>query len=275
MSILPTPSGEVHPVAKLFPMLPGDELAELAADIAERGLLHPVVLDATGRVLDGRNRLAACEQAGVEPVFVTYDGDDTDGYALSVNITRRHLSTGARAIIAAQAGRLNGRGIRETARCSDLNAGRITDATLILDWEPALAEAVVAGTKPLSQAVAEAHFTKREREALQAKSIRSSSTKARRSGASSVRRANVGEIAGNAVDERPPAPPKYGGNRRKHAQQIEALVTALSGAASAFEEVTVLDASVTREEATRLKDDLSEQIQALNRIRTLLKERTK
>ena len=61
----------VHPVAALFPMLADDEIEELAADIKARGLLQPIVLDAEGRVLDGRNRLAACEIAGVEPTFVT------------------------------------------------------------------------------------------------------------------------------------------------------------------------------------------------------------
>ena len=60
----------VHPVAALFPMLAGDELEELAADIKARGLLQPIVLDAEGRILDGRNRLAACKIAGVEPNFI-------------------------------------------------------------------------------------------------------------------------------------------------------------------------------------------------------------
>ena len=91
---------DVHPVADLFPMLSGDELEELAADIKERGLLQPIVLDQQGRILDGRNRLAACKQARVKPQFVTYEGDDPDGYALAVNIARRHLTTGARAILA-------------------------------------------------------------------------------------------------------------------------------------------------------------------------------
>jgi ParB-like chromosome segregation protein Spo0J len=63
------PSLAVHPVAALFPMLADDELEELVADIKERGLLQPIVLDAEGRVLDGRNRLKACELAGVKPTF--------------------------------------------------------------------------------------------------------------------------------------------------------------------------------------------------------------
>lgn len=72
-----------------------------------------------------------------------------------------------------------------------------------------------------------------------------------------------------------PQPPKYGGSRRKHAQQLEALVTMLSGAATAFEEVTVLDASVTKEEAIRLRADLALQIQALGRLDHLLEERSR
>src|SRR5262245_57667104 len=91
---------QVHPVADLFPMLAEDELADLAADIKERGLLHPIVLDGDGRILDGRNRLLACEMAGMTPLFVTYEGDDPDGYAWSVNVRRRSHTKGQMAIMA-------------------------------------------------------------------------------------------------------------------------------------------------------------------------------
>jgi hypothetical protein len=50
-----------------------------------------------------RNRYAACQLAGVEPVFTTYDGDDPAGAALAVNIAYRHLTKGQQAMIAARA----------------------------------------------------------------------------------------------------------------------------------------------------------------------------
>jgi ParB-like chromosome segregation protein Spo0J len=96
----------LRPVAALFPMLADDELDELAVDIKERGL--PIVLDSEGMILDGRNRLAACEIAGVEPDFITYADGDPDGYALAVNINRRHLKASARHLIAEMARWANG-----------------------------------------------------------------------------------------------------------------------------------------------------------------------
>ena len=87
---------EAHPYADAWPMLREDELAELAADIAATGLRHSIVLH-DGMVLDGRNRLAACKIAGVEPTFVGFEGTDDDALAFvqSENNARRHQSKGS------------------------------------------------------------------------------------------------------------------------------------------------------------------------------------
>src|SRR5699024_1792299 len=69
-------SGEVHPFADLFPMLPDDELHLLAEDIRTNGLQQPLVIDSRGRLVAGRNRLRACEIADVEPAFDTLDTTD-------------------------------------------------------------------------------------------------------------------------------------------------------------------------------------------------------
>lgn len=66
---------EVHPYAARRRMLSEPDLRKLADDIKENGLLHPIVTDPQGVILDGRNRYAACEIAGIEPTFETYDGD--------------------------------------------------------------------------------------------------------------------------------------------------------------------------------------------------------
>jgi hypothetical protein len=57
-----------HPYADLFPMMTSAELDALAEDVKANGLRHAVVLY-KGLTLDGRNRLLACEKAGVEPRF--------------------------------------------------------------------------------------------------------------------------------------------------------------------------------------------------------------
>jgi len=47
-------------------------------------------------VLDGRNRLAACERVRVKPEFVEFGGDPWT-YSRSHNLWRRNLTTGQRA----------------------------------------------------------------------------------------------------------------------------------------------------------------------------------
>ena len=63
----------VHPAAALFPMLPDDELLELAKDIRVHGLYSAIVVLGE-QILDGRNRLRACEMAEVEPRFLEWSG---------------------------------------------------------------------------------------------------------------------------------------------------------------------------------------------------------
>ena len=89
---------EAHPVAAIFPMLPQEDLEELAADIKQRGLIYPIIIDGD-QIIDGRNRLAACKIAKVEPSFAAYEGDDITGFIMASNINRRHLTKGQQAMI--------------------------------------------------------------------------------------------------------------------------------------------------------------------------------
>jgi len=92
---------EFHPLASHFPLLKGPEFEALVADIAANGLLEPIVLHEDA-ILDGRNRYRACLQAGVEPRFEQYAGDDPLAFVVSKNLHRRHLTASQRAILAAK-----------------------------------------------------------------------------------------------------------------------------------------------------------------------------
>ena len=92
---------KVHAAASIFPMMPDDELAELAEDIKANGLRNPLMRQ-DGFLIDGRNRLKACEMAGVKPEFVDLAEDcDPVSYILSVNIARRHMTKSQRAMAVA------------------------------------------------------------------------------------------------------------------------------------------------------------------------------
>jgi hypothetical protein len=58
---------------------------------------HPIMMDGE-TLIDGRNRLKACEIATVEPRFEQLNGHDPVEYILAVNVARRHLTTGQQAM---------------------------------------------------------------------------------------------------------------------------------------------------------------------------------
>jgi len=97
-----------HPAACIFPMMPDDELQALADDIAKHGLREPVVMF-DGKVLDGRNRSAACAIAQVKPKTVEFTGSASEAlsFVWSKNRTRRHLSSSQAAIADAKRAQLD------------------------------------------------------------------------------------------------------------------------------------------------------------------------
>lgn len=95
---------ENHPAAALFPMMTEAELRDLADDIEKNGLREPIQL-LQGKILDGRNRFVACKKRAIEATFTNLNGNCPSpvGFVLSKNLHRRHLDTGQRAAIAAEA----------------------------------------------------------------------------------------------------------------------------------------------------------------------------
>ena len=90
-----------HPLAEIFPMLSNEELQELSIDIKNNGLQSSIVLF-EDKILDGRNRYAACKMVGIEPSFTEYTGSEPLQHIVSLNLHRRHLSESQRAAVAAK-----------------------------------------------------------------------------------------------------------------------------------------------------------------------------
>ncbi|GAB7185632.1 plasmid replication/partition related protein [Kitasatospora sp. NPDC001095] len=156
-------------------MLDDDELLALAEDIKANGQYHPIMLDDSGRVLDGRNRIKACEIAGVAPEFATYSGDDPAMFALSVNIRRRNLTKGQMAMIAAKACSLSEqsdrsrseRPARSLSEQAGVSLGRIGQANTVLRHAPDLVELVINGALGLTEAYNTAREAKAQADSVE------------------------------------------------------------------------------------------------------------
>ena len=148
-----------HPLAELFPLMEGAAFDELVADIKAHGLHNPISLYET-KILDGRNRERACEEAGVETFYDSYDGDDPLGFVVSQNVARRHLDDSQRAMIAARVENMPphpGKDANlhtsrnEAARLLGINVRSVASASAILDMaDPAVVKAVEQGRVTVS-----------------------------------------------------------------------------------------------------------------------------
>ena len=91
-----------HPAAEAFPLLTGAEFEELVDDIRQNGQRVPVTVHG-GVLLDGRNRIRACETLGIDVKSDEWDGRGSPAdFVISVNLRRRHLTPSQRACLAVE-----------------------------------------------------------------------------------------------------------------------------------------------------------------------------
>ena len=172
-----------HPAADVFPLLSKDEITALAADIRTNGQRLPVLLqqadDGADLVLDGRNRLLACEEAGLEPrVACVEPTADAVQVIVSTNLARRHQGESQRAMSAGRLVTLRGRpeqiasidAISQGSAAGLLHLGRATvQRAVAILHDPLLAPAVDAGKVAVSDAYAIRHAAEEaKRQALAA-----------------------------------------------------------------------------------------------------------
>jgi ParB-like chromosome segregation protein Spo0J len=106
---------KIHALCEIFPQMSEEEFRDLVADIQAHGQLDPIwVYDNV--VLDGKNRLAACEGLGIEPVVREWQPKpgpqepQIAAFILSKNIYRRNLNVSQRAMITAELVTTSGKG---------------------------------------------------------------------------------------------------------------------------------------------------------------------
>ena len=166
---------DIHPVADKFPLLMGHDYEELVKDIQSHGQLHPVVFH-DNQLLDGRNRVRACNDLGIAPKQTEWsapDGVTAGEWIVSTNLQRRHLTSQQRAMIAAdpdildvleaEARERQTRGVvakmpqgsksrDEAAKTFQTSARYVQEAKKIRKQKPELVEPVINGTMSLKEA---------------------------------------------------------------------------------------------------------------------------
>lgn len=168
---------KIHPAADLFPIDEAD-LAALVEDIAEHGQRETikVVANTDGElvVVDGRTRLAACAKLGIEPrIERLADDTDLDAYVVSVNLTRRNLTAGQRAMLYAkiypkQQGKKRGTSL-ET---EEVSAARVSQARAVLEALPEVAQQIIRGEAKLDAAYQQVLEMRRESSTTEARMSR-------------------------------------------------------------------------------------------------------
>ena len=106
---------KLHPAANIFPMMEGPDFDRLCGDIQENGLLNRIIFFGetieTAELIDGRNRLKACQELGINwldhvALVKPQDMPDPVSFVLTMNLIRRHLNDSQRAMIAARVANL-------------------------------------------------------------------------------------------------------------------------------------------------------------------------
>lgn len=173
----------VHPAAEAYRLMTEEELTNLAADITLHGQRDPIVLGrvngaASEMLVDGRNRLLACEMAGVKPIFETrqFENDLEVRAFVKSRGERRNISKGEQAMAVAwlypepeKGGRGNKGKATETGGFSPQ---RLSAARAVYRYSTELAAKVRDGIVKLDKALEQVDAARKELESAEVKLVR-------------------------------------------------------------------------------------------------------
>lgn len=128
---------KIHAVAEMFPPMSPDEFSALKEDIKANGQREGI-WTYKGEVIDGRNRLKACEELGIEPKTREWDGvGSMVAFVVSQNLKRRHLTSSQKAAIAADIEPMLAKEAKERQRAAGGNRVEKVDASKPASRTPA------------------------------------------------------------------------------------------------------------------------------------------
>ena len=144
---------KVHPAAEAFPMMDAEQYAGLLNDIRENGQNDSIVFWCE-LLVDGRNRLKACNELGVEPETCELPEDaDPVAYVISANLHRRHLTTSQRSKVAEKFAQLKRGDNQHTKEDASIDAPSESEAAKLLNVSRANVQRAKAATKHCSKEV--------------------------------------------------------------------------------------------------------------------------
>lgn len=158
-------SWPVHPAAAAFRLMTDEERNELADSIKANGLIYPIVRgewqengQTVHGIIDGRNRVRACDIAEIEPSFTDYKGKDPCDFIFSVNGERRSINTGQKALAYALIFPKPAKGGRGKQNPVDLRSlgSTVGHARTVIEHAPELVENVKSGFIALDNAYRQA-----------------------------------------------------------------------------------------------------------------------
>ena len=87
---------KIHPICDMVPKMSAEAFDALKIDIEKNGQIDPIWVK-DGEIIDGRHRYRACRELGLKCHSKEYTGDDVETFVISVNVSRRHLSSNQKA----------------------------------------------------------------------------------------------------------------------------------------------------------------------------------
>lgn len=281
----PLANQDVHPAAKLFPLMEGKEFDELVLDITTHGQREAIVMTPDGQLLDGRNRWRACAKAGITPI-TREETSEPWAYVISTNVHRRHLNESQRAMIGAKMAdrepghRRSGSSAEsidsadvptrdEAAELLKVGTATITRARhLMKNGTVGLQDLVTAGKVPVYTAARVAESMPAEEQDEFAHRVENGADPKKLASALRVPSDYKPRDSTARSDNRSPS-------RHRHlgVSALQNLQASLDALAMVLNSVDGLDPALTPEEAAQWVGGLSKGRNTLSKVLTMLKER--